>query len=259
MKIRVTYWLTFFALVSNFSYGQNEKTVQTPFRQFRLLIINPDGAQIADTLLVWADSIEKKHIARYYSTIENMKSIRKWGDRKARRQTNLQIKAAKSREEDMKDFKYYYVIANSTLFELRTLFNTRYSEEGYSSQQTVLDGFIIDRTDLFSNNFQQLTIDYKVDYIVSFENIYTDRRDGIGTLNYTTSLFSAKDNKMILSKKIEGNAPVDNFKLLSEIFPPGNMHEKGVDCDNYLECMIESAVRFSTEDLFKAIREKQKN
>ena len=148
MKIRVTYWLTIFVLVINSSYGQNERTTQAPFRQFSLLIINPDGAQISDTLLVWADSIEKKYIAGYYSAIENMESMRKWGDRKLRQQIDLQIKAAKSREKDIKNFKYYYVIPNSTLFELRTLFNTRYSKDGYSSRQLILDGSIIDRSNL---------------------------------------------------------------------------------------------------------------
>jgi hypothetical protein len=37
-----------------------------------------------------------------------------------------------------------------------------------------------------------------------------------------------------------------------------NIHEFRIHCDNYLECAFKSAVRFSTEEIFKAIEKRQK-
>jgi hypothetical protein len=258
MKFRLTYFLTIVVLTINLCYGQGETTKQDQFKPFSLLIINPDGAEIADTLKVWADSIERKYIDRYYFSIKTMESMREWGDEESKRQTDLRIQAAKMREMEAHDFKYYHTVTNSTLFELGVLFNTNYRDKNYSSRETILEGGIIDRADLFTHDLGKLGKHYKVDYIVTFDSIRTGSRDGIGTLNFTTTLFSTKRNKTILKKEIEGNAPVDNYKLLGQIFPSGNFHESGIHCDNYLECMFKSAVRFSTEELFNVISQYQK-
>jgi hypothetical protein len=258
MKFGLTYLLTIVVLTTKICYGQGETTKQDQFKPFSLLIINPDGAEIADTLQVWADSIEKKYIDRYYYSIKTMESMKEWGDDESKQQMDTRIQAAKMREMEVHDFKYYHTVTNSTLFELSTLFNTNYWEKNYSSRLTILEGAIIDRADLFTHDLGKLAKHYKVDYIVTFDSIRTDRRGGIGTLKFTTTLFSTKRNKIILKKEIEGNAPVDNYTLLSQILPPGNFHESGIHCDNYLECMFKSAVRFSTEELFNAISQYQK-
>jgi hypothetical protein len=250
--------MTLVVLTTNFSYGQSENTKQDRFKPFSLLIINPDGAEVADSLQVWADSIEKKHIDRYYYSIRTMESMKQWGDEESKRQTDMRIQAAKMREMEVLDFKYYHTVTTTTLFELGALFNTNYWEKNYSSRQTIFEGGIVDRADLFTYDLEKLGKHYKVDYIVTFDSIRTDSRDGVGTLKFTTTLFSTKRNKTILKKEIEGNAPVDNYKLLSQIFPSGNFHESGIHCDNYLECMFKSAVRFSTEELFNAISRYQK-
>jgi hypothetical protein len=258
MKFRLTHLWIIVVVTINYCYGQGETTKQDRFKPFTLLLINPDGAEIADTLQVWADSIEKKYIDRYHYSIKTMESMREWGDEESKRQTDIRIQAAKMKEMAVHDFKYYHTVTNSTLFELGTLFNTDYWEKKYSSRETILEGDIIDRADLFTYDLGKLGKHYKVDYIVTFDSIRTDSRDGIGIMKFTATLFSTKRNKIILEKEIEGNAPVDNYKLLSQILPSGNFHESGIHCDNYLECMFKSAVRFSTEELFNAISQYQK-
>jgi hypothetical protein len=120
----------------------------------------------------------------------------------------------------------------------------------------------VDKGELFTYDFEKLAKYYKVDYIITFEDIHSGTKKGVGTLHYTTTLFWTKDNKTILKKEIEGNAPVDNYKFFQDIFAfvsnDDNFHDSEIHCDNYLECMFKSAVRFSTEDLFKAIAKRQK-
>lgn len=116
---------------------------------------------------------------------------------------------------------------------------------------------MVDRSELRSSNPKKIAKRYKADYIVSFENIHTAGSKQSPTLHYVVKLFSTATNEEILKKEIAGNAPVDNYKSLTQIHP-GRYHDSGIHCDNYLECMIISAVRFSTEELFNAIENRQR-
>ena len=251
--------LTFFATVLTFncSLGQG-KTEQELFKPFTIKIIKPDTARIADSLKVYADTLEKRHRDGHFSIIRNMErnfnKMKEHMDDEAKNHATLQIQQMKSRENEIYKFKYYHTIAEKTLFELGKLFNANYWE----SRVTILEGNLIDPVDLVTHDLQILREHFKDDYTVTFEDIHTDRRNEILILKYVVTLFSKKEHKVILRKEIEGNAPVDNYKLLSDIFPPGNQHESGIHCENYLDCVIKSAVRFSTEELFNAISERQK-
>ena len=101
-----------------------------------------------------------------------------------------------------------------------------------------------------------------MDYILTFENIRSGSKNGVGTLNYGIRLYWTKQNKIILDKEIEGNAPVDNYKYLYQIYSADSdeniFHESGVSCDNYLDCMLKSTIRFSTEELYREIYKRQK-
>ena len=241
--------------------GQPKDNIQE-YRPFRLLVIKPDTARIADSLFVWADSIKQKHIDRYYGSIEALESTREMSDTDARREIDLNINEAKLREKQVHNFKYYHTIAILTLFDISRLFNTNYSD-GYIQRQIVLDGSVIDSQGTNSYDLEKLGKLYDVDYIVTFDDIRSGGRNGFGTIKYTMTLYWTKPNKVILKKEIEGNAPVDNYKSLQEIYFGGSdrknrFHESGVHCDNYLECMLISAARFSTEELFKAINKNER-
>jgi len=255
MKFLVTLFLISFIFFR--SLGQ-ERYKQDLFKPFTILIFKPDKAAIADSLMVYADSIEQRHRDGFFISIENMEKLKELGIDDEKVKDDLQIQEMKSRENEIYKFKYYHSIAEKTLFELRQLFNSNYWESNYISRVNTIKGETIDPSDLVTHDFKILRKHYKVDYTVTFEDVHTDRRNGILTLKYVVTLFSRKENKVILKKVIEGNAPVDNYKLLSDIFPPGNQHEFGIHCENYLDCVIKSAVRFSTEELFKAISERQK-
>jgi hypothetical protein len=261
MKTTLIIFTTFLVLTMN-CYGQGKVGKQTVFKPFSLLIIKPDSAAIFDSLTVFADSIEKKHLAKYYYYINMLESFKEMGDEKSREETALQIQALKSREMEAYDFRYYHLVSQLTVFELTTLFNANASKENHDSRSAILEADVIDRYDLFTYDLKKLTKYYKVDYIITFEDFHTSEKEQKATLTYVITLFSAKKNQVILKKEIEGNTQLNNFKFFYQINSPGSkenkFHETAVDCDNYLECMIKSAVRFSSEEIFNAIGRNQK-
>lgn len=251
MKFLLTFLLT--VLTLNCSRGQ-EKAKQDLFEPFNIIMVKPGNARIPDSLKIYADSIERSQQRMYSNSIKAFDKMREKRNDEDKKEIDVQIERIKLREKEIKNFKYYHSIADRTLFELRILFNTNETETDATLGNPILEGIAID----YTTDLKNLRKRYNVDYIVTFDNIYVDRKKGVSTLNYVTRLFWTKKNKVILKKKIEGNAPVNNYKSLNQIFPPGNIHEHGVYCGNYLECMIKSAVRFSTEELFKTISNKQK-
>jgi hypothetical protein len=255
MKILITIFLTL--LTFTYSRGQDE-TKQNLFKPFTIIILRPDNANISDSLKVYADSIENKHSDMYRASIQAMENFKEKSDKDERKIIDSQIKNIKERQAENADFKYYHSIAEKTLFELKSLFNSNEIETDYTLDNPVLAGQVIGSSQVSVSNLEKLGKRYGVDYIVSFASIHTAGTKEAPTLRYTVKLFWTQTNKEILEKEIEGNAPVDNYKFLKQILPPGNMHETGVYCDNYLECMIKSAVRFSTEELFKNIEGRQK-
>jgi hypothetical protein len=260
MKSRVIILLILLIVINSYCFGQGETTELDQYKPFTVLIIKPDGAKIADSLMVWADSIESKHIARYYSPVEGLRSLYEMGTEDMKREAGRRIQEAKLREMEAHDFKYYHTVSDQSLFDLRTLFNTNHRQSNHLLEEPVFQGYTIDRAELFTDDFEKLCRYYKVDYILTFENIHTDTKDKIGILKFVATLFWTKENKMILKRQIEGNASVYNFKFLYQIkgTDRNSFHESGIHCDNYLECMFKSAVRFSTEELYRVISQNQK-
>jgi hypothetical protein len=254
MKILLTIYLTISTIV--YAHGQ-ESQKQDLFKSFFIIIIKPDNAQIADTLNVYAKSIEDKQSAMYLSVIKFHEDRRENSDGEEKKRIDAEIQHAKQRAENDRNFRYFHSIASKTLRELRSLFNSNEIETDYTLNNPVLTGEVVDRSQLKSSNPKKIGKRYKADYIVSFENIHTAGTKQSPTLRYVVKLFSTATNEEILKKEIEGNAPVDNYKSLTQIHP-GRYHDSGIHCDNYLECMIMSAVRFSTEELFKGIEKRQK-
>lgn len=255
MKILLTIFLTISTIIN--TRGQ-EITKQDLFRPFSVIIIKPDNAKISDSLNVYAQRIEDRQFLMYFSVIKSLEKEWEKKNDEQRKEIEQQIHETIVRAKDDSQFKYFHTIANRTLRELKSLFNSNEIETDYTLDNPVLTGEVVDRSQLSTLNPKKIGKSYKVDYIVSFENIHTTGTKQSPTFSYVLKLVSTTENKEILRKEIEGNASVDNYKSLREIFPPGNIHEIGVDCDNYLECMIISAVRFSTEELFRAIEKRQK-
>jgi hypothetical protein len=253
MRILLTTYLTISSFI--YSWGQ-ESAKQDIFKPFSVIVIKPNNAQIADTLSVYAESIEAKQSAMYLSVIRALEKRKENGDDDEKKKIDAEIHQTHERAKNDRDFKYFHSIAFKTLRELRSLFNSNEIETDYTLNNPVLTGEVLGRTQLQTSN-EGIGIFYKADYIVSFENIHTAGTKQSPTLRYVVRLLSTEANEEILRKEIEGNVSADNYKSLKQIHPSGG-HERGIHCDNYLECMIMSAVRFSTEELFKAVEKRQK-
>jgi hypothetical protein len=242
--------------------GQPITKAKYSITPFSLLIIKPDEASIADSLKAFADSIERKHIKRYYASISTLEMFRPTGNNEAKKEADLRIEEIKSREMEAYDFKYYQLVSDMALFELKSLLNPVFWGEDYVAHEPILDGYIIDRGELFTADSKKIAKYYEVDYIVTFENIHMEQKEGKAILKIITTLFSAKKHKAVLIKEVEGNPPLENFKFFYQIYSPGsqenNFHESDIRCDNYLECMFRSAIRFATEELYRALITAQK-
>src|SRR5271154_733445 len=119
MKFLLTFFMT--VLTFNCSIGQ-EKTKQELFKPFTITIVKPDTARIADSLKVYADTLEKRHRDGYFSSIKNLErnfnKMKEHGTEEMKNHVTLQIQQMKSRENEIYKFKYYHTIAEKTLFEL---------------------------------------------------------------------------------------------------------------------------------------------
>jgi hypothetical protein len=228
--MRTVFLLFFLALLigcsGEYKNRPHEKLTSDGLPPLRLLIINPHGARITDSLNIYADSIEQKLRMKYGFESYN--------------------------------YKYFHFVSDLSSRELQTLFEVELGGDNNGTRENLIEISAIDREGLLISDFVHLGERYEVDYIITFEDIHTAQNEGIPTIKFTTTLFSTKHNVVILKKEIEGNAPVNNFKYLHQIYSADNrdysrFHESGIHCDNYLECMFRSAVRFSTEDLYNSI------
>ncbi|MBI3219882.1 MAG: hypothetical protein HYZ44_10245 [Bacteroidetes bacterium] len=255
MKILAAIWFLLWTFIC--SHGQ-EKSKQDIFKPFAVIIIKPDKAQIPDSLNVFADAMEDEQFMMYFSVIKSLENQWKIGDDEAKKEIEQEVHQTIKRAREDLNFRYFHTIAIKTKRELNSLFNSNEIETDFTFNNPVLICELVDRSQLSTTNLKKIGQRYNVDYIISFENIRTAGTNKAPTLRYVVKLFSTSANKEILRKEMEGNASVNNYKSLEQILPPGNIHERAVDCDNYLECMMVSAVRFSTEELFNAIEKRQK-
>jgi len=259
MKLFLTL-LLFLTGISVTSSGQGRGV-----RPFYILMINPDKADIADSLKVWADSIERRNLREYYNSLKSFENSKNDGGEEWRKEMDAIILETKAREKEKINFKYYHELTYVLSAELGKLFNADYwinTRENLFSRQSMIDVQIINRSDVPTNDLKKLASYFNVDYILTFENVRSGSKNEIGILKFSIQLYWTKKNKVILDKEIEGNAPVDNFKYLFQIYSPDSdvniFHESGVSCDNYLDCMLTSAIRFSTEELYGEIYKRQK-
>ncbi|MCE2996358.1 MAG: hypothetical protein ACK5RG_18310 [Cyclobacteriaceae bacterium] len=255
MKILAAIWFFLWTFIC--SHGQ-ERSKQDIFKPFAVIIIKPDKAQIPDSLNIYADAMEDEQFMMHFSVINSLQNQWKLVDDETKKKIEQQVHQTIKRAREDLNFRYFHTIAIKTKRELNSLFNSNEFETDFTFNNPVLTCELVDRSHLLNTNLKKIGQRYKVDYIISFENIRTAGTKKAPTLRYVVKLFSTSTNKEILRKEIEGNASVENYKSLEQILPPGNIHERGVNCSNYLECMMISAVRFSTEELYKTIEKRQK-
>jgi hypothetical protein len=140
----------------------------------------------------------------------------------------------KSYEPEVKNFKYYHVLSTYSIAIYRFYFNE-------SKPFSTIIEMPNQKTDLAS--LKTLADTSQSDYIVFYSNIHSDTRNGAPILKLTTTLYSRKDNKIILKKETEG-----------DITSKGEMWT----CSEDLTCLFINGVRTSTDEVSNVIARRQK-
>jgi hypothetical protein len=82
---------------------------------------------------------------------------------------------------------------------------------------------------------------------VTYKDISVERKENIPVLRLTTSIYSKKENKIIHEKETYGHAGFYKNKY-------GDL----MRCYNDLQCLLETGVKSSTEEIFRIISKRQK-
>lgn len=242
--------------------AQGSKVGYSPFQ---ILVIHPDSVRIDELIIPFSDSIQKRYIDRYYSSIKSYEKLKEnVSSDEEKEKINSQIRSIKLREMEVYNFRYYYAMSGLILFDLGILFNPTYWEKDFSQKEKTLTGYAIEPSQLFSRDLDKLAKYYRVDYILTFENVHTEKlTDTISSivLKFKAVLYSSKKG-IVLKEDFSGNSQLNGYKYLTEIYFDHNKNERAlensVDCDNYLNCLFKSATRDTTERLYEVISEIQK-
>ena len=218
------------------SYGQIGK-----FNSFKLVVLKPDTAILDKTLYSETDSIKSDYLKRYYSSIEQMEHLinsKNFPDdtsfKATQERMKVEVATAKALEPEIKKFKYYQTLsAYST-----EVYNFYFNE--YEPFSTIIE-LPNQKTDLVS--LKKLADTSKADYVLFFNNIYTEVKDGLPILKLTTSLYAKKYNKLILTKGTEGDT---NSR--------GDMWTCG---STTLSCLFINGVRTSSDEVARIITKAQ--
>ena len=225
---------TLLLTVSLTSFGQRGM-----WKPFKLLVIQPDTAIINRSLYNGKDSIVATQLKRYYQSVDIMEKLvncigcpRDSGETEKMRKELLRLK---SYEGEAKKFKYYHLLSSYS----NEVYNFYFNE--YESYSTITE-LSNQKTDLVS--LKILADTSKSDYVVSYSNVYSIEKNGLPVLKLTTSLYSKKDNKIILSKETEGDT---NSR--------GGMWTCSMDV--MLSCLFINGIRTSTEEVANVLRKRQ--
>ena len=221
------------------SYGQRGM-----WKPFKLCVIKPDTAIIDKSLFSDRDSIEADNLKSYYSSLKQMEDLLNFKDyskemeqsfKETHERLKKQIPLMKAQEENVKKFKYFQTISQYST----QVYNFYFNE--YEPFSTVVE-LPNQKTDL--SNLKTLADTSKADYIVFYNNIHTVDKDGLPVLKLTTSLYSKKDNKIILTKETDGDT---NSR--------GDMWTCSLNIT--LSCLLINGVRTSTDEVANVLRERQ--
>jgi hypothetical protein len=230
--MRILFILCFF-LTSFSTLGQEGK-----FIPFKLIIITPENAIIDAGLKSEIDSLENGLLKSYYFSISEKELLLNLYEKDTFNLNNLnqlknEISELKAKEPQIKNYKYFHTISSFSVAAYQFIFN---EYEPYSQ----IEELPTQNDDI--NSLTKLSTEKNADYILFFKNIHTETKDGNIILKLTTSLFSKKENKIILTKITEG-----------DIFSQGGMWT----CSNNLSCLLINAVRTSTGEVTSVLTKLQ--
>ena len=213
------------------------------WKPFKLLVIQPDTAIIDKLFFSDGDSIEADNLKSYYASLKEMEELLNFKDyskeiensfKETEERLKKQIPLMKAQEDNVKKFKYFQTISQYST----QVYNFYFNE--YEPFSTIIE-LPYQKTDLWS--LQTLADTSKADYIVFYFFFHTVDKGGLPILKLTTSLYSKKDNKIILDKETEGDT---NSR--------GDMWTCG---RTTLSCLLINGVRTSTEEVANVLRKRQ--
>lgn len=187
--------ITLLLFVSIISYGQKGR-----FKPFKLIVLKPDTAIIDETLYPDIDTIRANYLSRYYSYVQqieqriNSKNFPEESGKATQERFKAELAALKILEPEVKKFKYYHAFSAYSIEFYGVYFNK------YEPYSTIIE-FPSQKTDILS--LSKLADTSKSDYIIFFNNIHTEIKNGFPILKLTTSLYSKKEKKIILRKETE--------------------------------------------------------
>jgi hypothetical protein len=230
---------TILLVVSLTSYGQ-----EGMWKPFKLLVIQPDTAIIHQSLFSDRDSIEADNLKSYYSSIKQKEKLLNFKNYSKEREKSFkdmqerlkkEIPLIKAQEDKVKKFKYFQTISQYST----QVYNYYFNE--YEPFSTILQ-VPNQKTDYPS--LKILADTTKADYIVFYSNIHTVDNDGLLVLKLTTSLYSKKGEKIILSQETVGdtNSRGDMWTCSMNVM---------------LSCLLINGVRTSTDEVANVLREHQ--
>ena len=229
VKLLTILFLTF-CLQSN---GQQRK-----FNTFKLIILKPDTVIIDKSLYSDRDSIVKAYNESYFRQVKLMEGlvncvgcphdslkIEQW------KNTLLFLKAKQSQ---ILQFKYYDIISSSSV----SVYYSDFDENEPFPEIIELPNQKVDIASLF-----KLADTSKADFIIYFRNIHTELKKGLPILKLTTSLYSKKENRILVTIETDGDA--------------NSRGDMGTCRSTVLACLLINAVGTSTDAIFPVIAKAQ--
>lgn len=230
---------TLLLIISFTAYGQRGM-----WKPFKLGVIKPDTAILDKSLFSDRDSIEADNLKSYYSSIKQMEELLNFKDyskgmeqsfKETQERLKKQIPLMKAQEDNVKKFKYFQTISQYST----QVYNFYFNE--YKPFSTIVE-LPNQQTDL--SRLRKLADTSKADYIVFYNNIHTVNINGLTRLKLTTSLYSKRDDKIILNKETEGDT---NSR--------GDMWTCSMNVT--LSCLLINSVRTSTDEVANVLRKRQ--
>lgn len=228
--------LIVFLIVCLGSDGQQGK-----FIPFKLLVIKPDTAVIDKSLYADIDSVQNEYAKRYYNNVNQLEELVSSAEsqtdsasRASLAALKSELAAAKSAEPEVSNFKYYHTLSLYSADVYSFYFNE------YEPFSTFVE-LPYQHTDIMSLN--KLSDSLKADYVVFYTDIHTENKYGLPVLKVTTSLFSRKHNRVIFTKKTEGDT-----NSRGDMWTCGN---------TTLSCLLINSVRTSTDQITAVLVKEQ--
>lgn len=218
------------------SFGQKNK-----FTPFKLIIIKPDTAIIEKQFYSDIDSVQSDHIIKYYHSIQLLEVLMNDTSvsnnpilKEGKEEAKNEFIRLKSLEPEIKQFKYFETLSSYSLVTYNFYFNE------YEPYSTIIE---VPTRKTSMELLNKLADSSKADYILFFNNIHTAIRNGRPILKLTTSLYSLKENKIILTKETVGDT-----ESRGDIWTCGNTN---------LSCLLINGVRTSTAEIAPVIAKRQ--